>query len=312
MGILKALESLRNPVLDTIMQGITYLGEELVFMAVALILFWCVDKWKGYLILAVGFLGTILNQFLKLAFRVERPWVKDPSFTIVESARSGATGYSFPSGHTQNAVGTFGGIARGTKKNWLRVVLIVLSCLIAFSRMYLGVHYPTDVGVAFVTAVVLILVLYPIMQKARTSPRWMYGTLGCMTLVAIAYLCYLNLWKFPEEVRSNANYTEGLANGWKLFGALVGLIVAYTVDEHKIHFSEQAPLLGQICKVVLGLVLIVGIKSGLKALFGLFSDGAFWDAARYFVIVVFAGVVWPLSFPLWQKVGRKAKQESKI
>ena len=158
----------------------------------------------------------------------------------------------------------------------------------------------------------LILVLYPIMQKARTSPRWMYGTLGCMTLVAIAYLCYLNLWKFPEEVRSNANYTEGLANGWKLFGALVGLIVAYTVDEHKIHFSEQAPLLGQICKVVLGLVLIVGIKSGLKALFGLFSDGAFWDAARYFVIVVFAGVVWPLSFPLWQKVGRKAKQESKI
>ena len=312
MGILKALESLRNPVLDTIMQGITYLGEELVFMAVALILFWCVDKWKGYFILAVGFLGTILNQFLKLAFRVERPWVKDPSFTIVESARSGATGYSFPSGHTQNAVGTFGGIARGTKKNWLRVVLIVLSCLIAFSRMYLGVHYPTDVGVAFVTAVVLILVLYPIMQKARTSPRWMYGTLGCMTLVAIAYLCYLNLWKFPEEVRSNANYTEGLANGWKLFGALVGLIVAYTVDEHKIHFSEQAPLLGQICKVVLGLVLIVGIKSGLKALFGLFSDGAFWDAARYFVIVVFAGVVWPLSFPLWQKVGRKAKQESKI
>lgn len=312
MGILKALESLRNPVLDTLMQGITYLGEELVFMAVALILFWCVDKWKGYFILAVGFLGTILNQFLKLAFRVERPWVKDPSFTIVESARSGATGYSFPSGHTQNAVGTFGGIARGTKKNWLRVVLIVLSCLIAFSRMYLGVHYPTDVGVAFVTAVVLILVLYPIMQKARTSPRWMYGTLGCMTLVAIAYLCYLNLWKFPEEVRSNANYTEGLANGWKLFGALVGLIVAYTVDEHKIHFSEQAPLLGQICKVVLGLVLIVGIKSGLKALFGLFSDGAFWDAARYFVIVVFAGVVWPLSFPLWQKVGRKAKQESKI
>ena len=312
MGILKALESLRNPVLDTIMQGITYLGEELVFMAVALILFWCVDKWKGYFILAVGFLGTILNQFLKLAFRVERPWVKDPSFTIVESARSGATGYSFPSGHTQNAVGTFGGIARGTKKNWLRVVLIVLSCLIAFSRMYLGVHYPTDVGVAFVTAVVLILVLYPIMQKARTSPRWMYGTLGCMTLVAIAYLCYLNLWKFPEEVRSNANYTEGLANGWKLFGALVGLIVAYTVDEHKIHFSEQAPLLGQVCKVVLGLVLIVGIKSGLKALFGLFSDGAFWDAARYFVIVVFAGVVWPLSFPLWQKVGRKAKQESKI
>jgi undecaprenyl-diphosphatase len=304
MDILKALASLRNPVLDKLMQGVTYLGEELVFMAVALILFWCVDKWKGYFILAVGFIGTILNQFLKLAFRVPRPWVKDPSFEIVESARNGAGGYSFPSGHTQNAVGTFGGIARGTKKTWLRVVLIVLSCLIAFSRMYLGVHYPTDVGVALVTAVVLIFVLYPIMQKAKNDPRWMYGVLGCMTLVAIGYLCYLNLWKFPADLDAD-NYKEGLSNGWKLFGALVGLIVAYSIDERKIRFREQAPLPGQICKVVVGLALIVGLKSGLKAVFGMISDGAFWDAARYFLIVVFAGAVWPLSFPLWQKVGGK-------
>lgn len=304
MDILKALASLRNPVLDKLMQGVTYLGEELVFMAVALILFWCVDKWKGYFILAVGFIGTILNQFLKLAFRVPRPWVKDPSFEIVESARNGAGGYSFPSGHTQNAVGTFGGIARGTKKTWLRVVLIVLSCLIAFSRMYLGVHYPTDVGVALVTAVVLIFVLYPIMQKAKNDPRWMYGVLGCMTLVAIGYLCYLNLWKFPADLDAD-NYKEGLSNGWKLFGALVGLIVAYSIDERKIRFRESAPLPGQICKVVVGLALIVGLKSGLKAVFGMISDGAFWDAARYFLIVVFAGAVWPLSFPLWQKVGGK-------
>ena len=304
MDILKAFASLRNPVLDKLMQGVTYLGEELVFMAVALILFWCVDKWKGYFILAVGFIGTILNQFLKLAFRVPRPWVKDPSFEIVESARNGAGGYSFPSGHTQNAVGTFGGIARGTKKTWLRVVLIVLSCLIAFSRMYLGVHYPTDVGVALVTAVVLIFVLYPIMQKAKNDPRWMYGVLGCMTMVAIGYLCYLHLWKFPADLDAD-NYSEGLSNGWKLFGALVGLIVAYMIDERKIRFREQAPLLGQICKVVVGLALIVGLKSGLKAVFGMISDGAFWDAARYFLIVVFAGAVWPLSFPLWQKVGGK-------
>lgn len=306
MDTLKALASLRNPVLDKLMQGVTYLGEELVFMAVALILFWCVDKWKGYFILAVGFIGTILNQFLKLAFRVPRPWVKDPSFEIVESARNGAGGYSFPSGHTQNAVGTFGGIARGTKKTWLRVVLIVLSCLIAFSRMYLGVHYPTDVGVALVTAVVLIFVLYPIMQKAKNDPRWMYGVLGCMTLVAIGYLCYLNLWKFPADLDAD-NYSEGLSNGWKLFGALGGLIVAYSIDERKIRFREQAPLPGQICKVVVGLALIVGLKSGLKAIFGMISDGAFWDAARYFLIVVFAGAVWPLSFPLWQKVGGKKK-----
>jgi undecaprenyl-diphosphatase len=166
MDILKALASLRNPVLDKLMQGVTYLGEELVFMAVALILFWCVDKWKGYFILAVGFIGTILNQFLKLAFRVPRPWVRDPSFQIVESARNGAGGYSFPSGHTQNAVGTFGGIARGTKKTWLRVVLIVLSCLIAFSRMYLGVHYPSDILCGAMLGIVFAIIIFFLYKKA--------------------------------------------------------------------------------------------------------------------------------------------------
>jgi undecaprenyl-diphosphatase len=304
MGFLRLLEGLRHPIADTFFSIITYLGDETCFLALALILFWCVSKRRGYYLFAVGFFGVAVNQFLKLWFRIPRPWVSDPNFTIVESARAAAAGYSFPSGHTQNIVGTLGVIGVTTRRTWLRVLCIAGAVLVPFSRMYLGVHYPTDVGVALVTAVVLIFVLYPIMQKAKNDPRWMYGVLGCMTLVAIGYLCYLNLWKFPADLDAD-NYNEGLSNGWKLFGALVGLIVAYSIDERKIRFREQAPLPGQICKVVVGLALIVGLKSGLKAVFGMISDGAFWDAARYFLIVVFAGAVWPLSFPLWQKVGGK-------
>ena len=91
-----------------------------IFLVAALILFWCVDKRTGYYIMAVGFVGTLLNQFMKLWFRIPRPWVLDENFTILEQAREAATGYSFPSGHTQNAVGTFGGIAYTTKKKWVR------------------------------------------------------------------------------------------------------------------------------------------------------------------------------------------------
>ena len=97
MEILHALESIRCPFLDAVMYGITQLGGEAIFMAVAIVVFWCIDKSKGYFILTVGFLSTVVNQFLKLIFRVPRPWVKDPEFTIVEAARSDAGGYSFPS-----------------------------------------------------------------------------------------------------------------------------------------------------------------------------------------------------------------------
>lgn len=76
----------------------------------------------------------------------------DPDFQIVEAARADATGYSFPSGHTQNIVGTTASIFASRKETWVRIVCIVLMVLVPFSRMYLGVHTPLDVGVAFLTA----------------------------------------------------------------------------------------------------------------------------------------------------------------
>ena len=85
MQVLYALESIRTPWLDTVMAAITHLGEETVFMVAALFVFWCVSKRHGYYLLAVGFAGTVLNQFLKLLFRIPRPWVLDSNFTIVES-----------------------------------------------------------------------------------------------------------------------------------------------------------------------------------------------------------------------------------
>ena len=110
MELLYWFESIRCPALDTIMSLVTHLGEETFFMVAALYVFWCVDKRRGYYLLSVGFVGTLVNQWLKIVCRVPRPWVRDPNFTIVESARVEAAGYSFPSGHTQSAVGWMGGV----------------------------------------------------------------------------------------------------------------------------------------------------------------------------------------------------------
>ena len=86
MAFLYWLESLRIPVLNEFMLAVTYLGDEIAFLVVALILIWCADKRTGFYVLSVGFLGTIANQFMKLWFRIPRPWVLDPQFTILEQA----------------------------------------------------------------------------------------------------------------------------------------------------------------------------------------------------------------------------------
>ena len=145
MEFLYFLENLRMPGLNEAMLLITRLGEETAFLVAALIVFWCVDKYVGYYTLYVGFIGTIANQFMKLWFRIPRPWVLDENFTVVGNAKEAATGYSFPSGHSQSGVGTLGGIAAVTKTKWLKITCIVLAVLIPFSRMYLGVHTPADV-----------------------------------------------------------------------------------------------------------------------------------------------------------------------
>ena len=92
MEFLYLLERIRLPGLNEFMLAITYLGDETAFLVTALILFWCVNKRQGYYIMSVGFLGTIANQFMKLWFRIPRPWVLDENFAILEQAREGAGG----------------------------------------------------------------------------------------------------------------------------------------------------------------------------------------------------------------------------
>ena len=78
MELLYWFQSIRTPVLDAVMSTVTHLGEETFFMLAALMVFWCVDKRRGYYLLTVGFVGTLINQWLKIACRIPRPWVLDP------------------------------------------------------------------------------------------------------------------------------------------------------------------------------------------------------------------------------------------
>ena len=295
MKVLYALESIRMPWLDTVMAAITHLGEETVFMVAALFVFWCVSKRHGYYLLAIGFAGTVLNQFLKLLFRIPRPWVLDSDFTIVESARAQATGYSFPSGHSQNAIGTFGGIARFTRRKWVRAAAIVVAVLVPLSRMYLGVHTPLDVGVAAVIAVALVFALYPLMERSDSRHGVMGAVLAVMLALAVGYLLFVSLYPFPADVDA-ANLASGVENAWKLLGATVGMLVGWWLDVRFIHFDTRAVWYVQIIKLVGGLALLLGIRAVLKAPLAAALGAGAGGAVRYGVMVLFAAAVWPMVF----------------
>ena len=315
MGLLYLLENVRCGFLDALFLIVTALGEEVAFMAIAIIVFWCFSKKDGYYILSVGFVGTTLNQILKLSFRIPRPWVLDPSFSPVEGAIKEATGYSFPSGHTQSSVGTFGSVALITNKKWLRILSIVLCVLIPFSRMYLGVHTPLDVGVSVIIALILIFALRPIINKADKNNRFMYIFLGSMLLLAISYLLFVELFPFPSDV-DTSNYESGLKNAYTLLGALLGMLISYPLEKKYVNFDVSGKWYTQIIKTAVGLAILLGIKEFLKLPLGLiFPENTVATAIRYAIVVIFAVVLYPLTFKLYKKlednIEKKIQQNKK-
>jgi len=305
MELLYALESIRTPFLDKLMGLVTNLGGEAVFIVAAIVVFWCLNKSCGYYMMTVGFAGTIINQFLKLWFRIPRPWVKDPNFTIVESARAEATGYSFPSGHTQNAFAVFGAPARFFKNTALRIVFIFLIALTAFSRMYVGVHTPLDVGVSLIVGTILVFVIYPFFRDMDKSPKKVYIIFGIFIVLAAAFVAFVELYDFPADIDAE-NYASGLKNAYMILFCAIGLMLTFFIDTKYVHFHTQAVWWAQIIKVVVGLAILLALKSVLKApLLALFGGHSVAHGVRYFIVILFAGIVWPMTFKFFAKLGKK-------
>ena len=306
MQFLYLLEKIRNPIFDFFFSLITHIGEETFFLVIAILFFWCIDKKQGYFILMTGLVGTVLNQALKLLCKIPRPWVLDSNFTIVESARAEAAGYSFPSGHTQNVAGTFGAVGRFAKQRWLSITCIVIIALVSLSRMYLGVHTPYDVATSLCIAALIIFVLAPMFATDEKFHRAMPYIILVSIVLSVGFALYAFL--HGEGGVDEHNLYSARKNGATLLGCLLGLCLVYPLDRFKINFVTDGKWYSQVIKLALGFGGVLAIKSGLKspleALCGLFMDDPEFLArgVRYFIIVAFAGAVWPLTFNFFSRL----------
>jgi len=133
-------QQISTPLLDSFFRAITSLGDELFYLLLFSFLLWCVDFYLGIRVGIIFLLSVYVNTGVKEIFQQPRPFDILP-----EIKKAYASGYGFPSGHAQSSLVVWGSIAYWKKQTWIRCLSVLLILLIGFSRIYLGVHFPTDI-----------------------------------------------------------------------------------------------------------------------------------------------------------------------
>lgn len=284
MDFLRFLADYRTPELTSLFGIFTHMGEELISITIICFLYWCYDKQMARKICLSYFASGLLVQALKITFCIPRPWVLDRSFAPVSSLQDSATGYSFPSGHTQNGTALFGSLAFLSKKIWQRIVFVIIIMGVGFSRMYLGYHTPKDVITSLLITLFLVFFINQILDFTSISNKKMAVFLSGYSFIILLYaLIQKNL--------PNADLTQ-FHDCFKAVGAGLGFSLGWYIEPLYINFKEQTvAFYMQVIKLLLGLLLALLLKYGLKALLGTSFTA---DALRYFILVCFIMILYPI------------------
>ena len=139
-------------------------GEELVMILIIGFLYWWYDKKAGKAIGLSVLMGITWNPLIKNIFLRRRPYFDHEGIRILRLMEPkadpmdiAAQGFSFPSGHSTNAVTMYGSLGQYFKKKWLTAAALALPLLVGFSRVVVGAHYPTDVFVGWLLGVAVLL-----------------------------------------------------------------------------------------------------------------------------------------------------------
>ena len=287
MELLRLIEGIRSPFLDTIIGLITRLGEETVGIVILCAIFWCISKKVAYGIGVAYFLSGLTVQGMKICFRIDRPWIVDPTLKPVPSALEHATGYSFPSGHTQSATALFGSLGAQIRKTPISVIFFLLVVLVAFSRLYLGVHTLLDVGVSLIVSLLLVLLAAVLFKDDKINRKRELGIAAVMVLYA-ALVILIAVLLYSNGVIEQTYVSDCL----KAAGAGIGFAVGMYIERVFIDFPVGTKrIIWQVVKYVIGIAGVLAIKEGLKLIIG---TGLIVDTIRYFLMIIWVTVLFPL------------------
>ena len=248
------VQSFRHPFLDVLFQTATSLGEEEFYLIFLPFIYWCLNKQVGVSLAYISIFSPYLNSIIKLTFRLPRP--SDPRIVLLRTE----TSPSFPSNHAQGAVVNWGYLILWFRNKIFSIVAVVLVLLIAFSRIYVGVHFPQDV-VGGVLMGLLLLVAYNWLVGTIEKQRFDLPLPIKLTLSVVIPLALL----FAHPFDVDGTYPAKIAA--TIMGTILGMSIGFILEREHVRFKVDGLWWRRGLRFVLGMVLVVIFYLGLKVVF---------------------------------------------
>ncbi|HAJ32129.1 MAG TPA: hypothetical protein DCK79_01965 [Candidatus Atribacteria bacterium] len=255
------IQQIDTPLLDSFFRAVTSIGDELFYLLLFPFLLWCVDFYLGIRVGIIFLLSVYINTGLKEIFQQPRPFDILPEIQKVH-----ASGYGFPSNHAQTSLVVWGSIAYWKKQIWVRNLSVLLILLIGFSRIYLGVHFPTDILGGWLFGGLILGLSYFIFLKIKLD-FIQENMIFKIIVITLFPVILLQIQSSPDIISSVAALA-GVSYGLLFFSSSIGGI-------------RPGNWLQRLISFLLGVIGIGIIYLGLKSI--LPSEGqSFYQLSRFF------------------------------
>ncbi|MCT8139232.1 phosphatase PAP2 family protein (plasmid) [Anaerobacillus sp. CMMVII] len=277
LDILQWFTQLQHPVLTVFARVLTFLGNEEFYFLILPLVYWCISKTVGFRLFYIFILSMYVNSFLKIYFAVTRPIGAEGVNNLFVSSAEVGSHYphdSFPSGHAQGSTTLWGFLAYQSRSSLFMIGSIVLILLVSISRLYTGLHWPTDIiaGIGLGIGIIIVsMFVEKFLSTIGIGVKWLLAIIVPILLLLI----------FPEE------------EGFKFAGILLGAGIGYLLEGKFVNMEINRSLLRKAGAFTIGIVGMFAIQVGLKEVF---PEEYIFDFIRYGLIGLWGLFLAPIVF----------------
>lgn len=182
---MQALLAIRSPFLDFIMRYLNYLDSMPFYTLLITTVCFAYDQKIGFRLLFLAILSWFINQDCKMFFEQPRPIHLEPSLGLAH-----ASSFGFPSGAAQTFLVYLGFLSLTFKKRWFWIASISLTLLVSFSRVYLGLHFPSDILGGWIIGIALLSTYWFTLPKLEPFLKKQSN----LTLILLSFAITVFLW----------------------------------------------------------------------------------------------------------------------